>query len=161
MDMTMMREKYVAVMNKTLATLENVVAPLSQEQATTWRDGHDGWTTVEVLCQLRDFDEIFRRRAEMIVKLQTPQLPGYDHEQMAADNRYNDQELATVLAELKASREKTHAFFAGLSTADWENTGVHPEFGTWSLTRAVMQVSHHDIDHTEQITRIIATHAPR
>jgi len=50
----------------------------------------------------------------------------------------------------------TIAFFASLTPEQWARDGVHPEREGFTMTDAVMQVGLHDLDHLEQITRILA-----
>ena len=86
-QLTKIRQAYIGTMAMTARTLGHLLAPVSQEQATTLRDGPEGWTTVEVVCHLRDFDGFFRGRAEMILAEETPNLPAYDHEAIDASAR--------------------------------------------------------------------------
>ena len=62
-QLTRVRQEQIAMMEKTARTIGHLIAPVSQETATTLRDGPQGWTTVEVLGHLRDFDGFFRQRA--------------------------------------------------------------------------------------------------
>ncbi|RMG81632.1 MAG: DinB family protein [Chloroflexi bacterium] len=149
------RERHIALMELTLAILKNVLHSVSQEDATTYRDGADGWTVLEVLCHLRDFDRIFHERARMMLAEDYPQLPAYDHEQMAIDARYNEQDLREVYEELAQSRQAFIAFFNQLDEDAWQKAGVHPERGHFTMLDALMQVGHHDVVHIEQITRIL------
>jgi len=141
-------------MEMTARTLGHLLAPVSQEQATTLRDGADGWTIVEVVCHLRDFDGFFRGRAELLLAEETPLLPAYDHEAIAIARNYNADRLTDAYAALLRSRAATQALFAGLTEEQWKRGGIHPEVGPFSLTDAAFQVSLHDQTHTEQILKI-------
>lgn len=150
------RGTFIWLMNKSVETLGNITKTITQEEATTWRDSGNGWTVVEVLCHLRDFDGFFRHRAEMMLAEDHPQLPAYDHEALAIEQRYNDQDLYTVYAELIDSRGKTSQFFESLTEDQWKRTGIHPERGHFTMIDALIQVGTHETNHIEQITRIIA-----
>lgn len=156
MDQLMsVRQSHVGMMETTARTIGHLLAPVSQETATTLRDGPQGWTTVEVLGHLRDFDGFFRHRAQLMLERDYPQLPAYDHEALAIEREYNDEQLATVYAQLLASRAETTALFASLTPEQWERAGVHPERGHFTLTDAVVQVGSHDLTHIEQIVKIL------
>jgi hypothetical protein len=158
--MIAIRNRHIRLMQQTCDTLVNVLGPVNQETATMLRDPNDGdkgWTVLKVLCHLRDFDGFFRGRAEMMRRAARPDLPAYDHEALAIERNYNGQDLREVLDALVASRQQTVEFFQGLSAAEWERTGVHPERGHFTMTDAVMQVGTHDVTHLEQITRILAS----
>jgi uncharacterized damage-inducible protein DinB len=150
------RNRHTRLIDYSCQILGNIMQGLSQELATTARDGDDGWTVLEVLGHLRDFDTIFRNRAIMMINEEYPHLPAYDHEAMAIDGNYNGQHLVEVYAELQQSRRQTISFFQELSETDWERSGIHPERGHFTMTDAVMQVGFHEVNHIEQITRIIA-----
>ena len=157
-DVERARAGHLRLMRYSLATLEFVLADVSQQIATTRRDPNDGdkgWTVLEVICHLRDFDRIFRSRAHRMLAEHEPRLEGYDHERMAVEFRYNDQDLHTALAELRASRLETAAFFESLHGEQWQRSGVHPERGRFTMDDALMQVGLHDMLHAEQITRIL------
>jgi uncharacterized damage-inducible protein DinB len=154
-------ERCLVWMLKSVHTLANLVKTLTQEQAKSWTDevsadGSPGWSILQVLCHVRDFDEIFYQRAQMIRSVDRPALPAYDHLALAEDRNYQGQDLVQVMDSLVASRYRFHEFFQSLSAEEWGRAGVHPEAGEFSLSRAALQVVGHDIDHTEQITKIIA-----
>lgn len=149
------RQAHLRMMETTARTLGHLLAPVSQEQATTLRDGPNGWTIVEVVCHLRDFDGFFRGRAEMMLAGETPQLPAYDHEALAIERKYNEDQLTEVYAALLASRAATRALFASLTPEQWERAGIHPETGHFTLTDAAMQVGTHDLTHIEQVLKIV------
>jgi uncharacterized damage-inducible protein DinB len=142
-------------MNYTCQTLGHIVSGLSQELVTTARDGEEGWTVLEVLGHLRDFDTIFRERAQQLLDEDYPALPAYDHNAMAIDLNYNGQPLLAVYEALQQSRQQTINFFRELNDDQWARSGIHPERGHFTMTDAVMQVGIHEVNHTEQITRII------
>ena len=51
---------------------------------------------------------------------------------------------------------RTRAFFADLTSEQWDRAGVHPEYGHFTMTNAVMQVGVHESVHIEQIAKILA-----
>lgn len=153
--MANVRKRHIFLMEKTLQILENVLKNITQEEAMTLRDGENGWTILEVVCHLRDFDGFFRGRAEMMLMQDYPELPAYDHESLAVAMKYNEQDLREALAQLSESRERFIEFFNGLTDEQWEKAGIHPERGHFTMTDAVMQVTTHDANHLEQITRIL------
>lgn len=157
---TVVQKQHIKLMNLTADTLGHVLKNVSSEQAISLRDGPEGWTILEILCHLRDFDTIFRDRAEMILAGDNPNLPRFDHEAMAMDKMYNNEDFAYAYDAFRTSRALTHNFFSALSSEQWSFAGIHPEYGDFTMTQAVMQVSHHDIVHIEQITRLLEREIP-
>ena len=148
--------RQIASMRLTCEILGHILHNLSAEQARKWRDGADGWSIIEIVCHLRDFDEIFHKRARMMLEQDQPRLPAYDHEAMAIERDYQAESLAVAYDALKASRAEFADFFEALTPAQWARGGIHPERDSFSMTDALMQVSAHDLDHIEQITRVMA-----
>jgi hypothetical protein len=148
--------RHIALMKMTCETIGNVLKNVDQRQAATLKDGPDGWTVLEVLGHLREFDGFFRGRAIMMLEQENPKLPAYDHEALAIENSYNDQSLPAVYTEFSQSRGQTVDFFKGLTDEQWLRVGIHPERGHFTMVDAVMQVGLHDVSHLEQITRILS-----
>lgn len=150
------RQRHLWQVRMTCEILGHILQNVSEAQAHELRDGPAGWSIVEIVCHLRDFDEIFYRRARMMLEQDHPKLPAYDHEAMAIERAYQQQAAAAAYGELKASRRRFVDFFKSLTDEAWQRGGIHPERGSFAMTDALMQVGLHDIDHLEQITRVLA-----
>lgn len=150
-----MRERQISAMRLSCEILGHILRNVSADEARSLRDGPDGWSIIEIVCHLRDFDEIFHSRAMMMLEGDHPQLPAYDHEAMAIERDYQAESLADAYGALQASRARFAAFFEALTPAQWARGGDHPERDSFSMTDALMQVSAHDLDHLEQITRVM------
>ncbi len=148
--------RYLSLMTNTCRTYGNIIKQISASDATTWRDSGDGWTALETLCHVADFDEFFHGRAVMMREQMNPQLPAYDHDALVIERAYNQQDKDVVMARLLKSRTRFIDFFQGLTAEQWYRAGIHPERGYFTLLDALIQVGTHDVTHLEQITRIIA-----
>lgn len=158
MNLSDLRQRHIRLMQDTLGILNNVLDGVSQENATTLRDRNDGdqgWTVLETLCHLRDYDVIFQQRVRTMLAQDYPRLPGYDQAALAIERRYNEQNLSQVCAELNVSRMSFVELFRSLADQQWERAGVHPERGHFTMTDACAQVGTHEVIHIEQITRIL------
>ena len=159
-QLAIVRRIQLGMMQKMADIMGNVLKNVTEEQAKTLRDGLEGWTVLEVLCHVRDFDGYFRERARMMLNQDHPELPAYDHEALVIENKYNEQDFAYVFDSYIDSRRKTIEFFEALTDEQWERTGIHPERGYFTMTDAALQVNGHDADHLEQITRILEQELP-
>ena len=151
------RERHIGAMQKSCDILGHILQGLTNDEARALRDGSEGWSIIEIVCHLRDFDEIFYKRAQMMQAQGQPQLPAYDHEAMAVERAYQQEDLAEALGALQASRARFVSFLSALTPEQWQRTGVHPERDSFTMTDAAMQVGLHDLDHLEQITRVLAS----
>lgn len=153
------RSRHLHIIEATCQIYGHVLRTISQEQAQTWRDQNDapnGWTVLDVLGHVTEFDDYFYGRAVMIRDQEYPTLPAYDHDALAIEHAYNTQDKEAVYARFVQSRARFIEFFKQLDDAQWERAGLHPERGHFTLWDALMQVSTHDTRHLEQMTRIIA-----
>lgn len=154
------RKRQLYLIHTTCEILGHILKNISEKQAHELQDGPEGWTIIEIVCHLRDFDEIFYQRAQMMLAEDYPQLPAYDHDAMAKERNYQGEALAYAYYDLRESRQRFVEFFQSLSEEQWEVSGVHPEKGHFTMTDALMQVSNHDVNHLEQITRVLEQEYP-
>lgn len=151
-----LRNRHITLMQRTMKTIGHLVRSTSVEDMTTWRDGGEGgWTALEVLCHLRDFNAIFHERARLVIEEENPKFIPRQHLQMVIDGKYNEQDPIAVLEDMMAERARLVAFYEARTPEELQRTGVHAEYGLLTLYDLMQQVGHHDADHTEQITRIL------
>lgn len=159
-DLQDIRQRHIRLMSTTADIIGHILKNVSVDQATSLREGPEDWTILEILCHLRDFDTIFRERAIQMLEEDYPNLPAYDHNAMVIEKHYNDEDFAYSFDGFLFTRGKTKAFFEQLTDEQWNCSGIHPERGEFSMIDAVIQVSHHDIDHIEQMTRLLEQEEP-
>ncbi len=152
----MTKERCLAALVRTPVILQGILRDVTADQARAARDGTDGWSVVEILCHLRDFDGFYRLRCGMMLELEHPQLPAYDHVALARDNDYQSQDVQVVLGEYVRSRRLLVGMVTGLDGEDLDRTGIHPESGHMTVLEQAFRAVTHDIDHTEQIVRALA-----
>jgi len=56
--------KALRTLRKTAALLDGTLAGVTHEQATSLRDGADGWSVLFIVCHLRDYEIAWRERIE-------------------------------------------------------------------------------------------------
>lgn len=154
--MEMLRNWQIGQMENAIKTAAFIVQVTDPDALTRYRDGGDGWTVLEVLCHLRDFEALFLERAQLTLQQELPALPFPDPDQLAAEKRYNEQDVATVLDEWRKNREAYLALWRGLDEGDWARQGQHPTRGPFSLDQQLFLAAWHDVLHLEQMTRILA-----
>jgi len=156
--LTKVQLRAIVLMGKSVKLLQNLLLNVSQADATTFRDPNDGdkgWTVLEVVCHLCDFEEVGRLRIKMLREEENPRFPMWDHDVLVTEKAYNQQDLNEVLQTLLKSRKALQESFTTLPAEAWEGSGVHPEYGDYTMTDVALQVGWHDVNHLEQITRIL------
>lgn len=142
-------------MRKAIPIIHSLIQTHSREDMTTFRDGGTGWTALEVLCHLRDLESIFKERAQMSIREDKPALPNPNPDELAAERRYNEQDLMEVYADWSKRRGDYLAYLEGLSEADWERVGIHARRGAMSVQDQLALTAWHDVNHIEQMTRVL------
>jgi hypothetical protein len=143
-------------MRKSIAIIQNILKPYSQQDIVTFRDGGTGWTALEVMCHLRDYEAVSLERAQISIGQENATMPSFSADEAAAAGRYNEQNLTNVYAEWSKRRGNSLTYLEGLSEADWERTAIHPKRGLMSVQDQLALTAWHDVNHIEQMTRILA-----
>ena len=109
------------------------------------------WSMLEVLCHLRDVEQLFVERYGKVANHDRPQLRMIDQDALAAKLRYNEDDPAVALREFQVFRSETVALLAALAQQSWERVGLHPKRGDYSIAaNAVMHVAH-DANHLARL----------
>jgi uncharacterized damage-inducible protein DinB len=147
--------RHMDQLRKTAAIVRYLVETTTPTDARTYRDGGDGWTLLEVLCHLRDFEEIIWLRARLTLEQERPELPFPDPNQLAVERQYNEQDIQAVLAAWLQQRADFLAYLEAVEEAGWQRVGMHPVRGPVTLLDQLMIFSWHDVNHIEQMIKIL------
>ncbi len=109
------------------------------------------WSALEVCCHLRDSAEEGGVRVRRLVEEEGPVLEPYDQEAWARERNYGGDDPRRVRIALRAFWGGLAYQLEGLSDAQWERGGTHPEWGAVTVrSRAELEVEHARA-HLEQI----------
>jgi len=112
------------------------------------------WAPKEVVCHLRDTEELFMLRFQMIGGMDEPKLiPPVDPDRWAEERQYLRNDAAEALAAFRKRRAESLAFLRGLTPAQWQQGGVHPTRGRIVVGDIVALMVSHDDNHLEQLRR--------
>lgn len=140
---------------KTPVILEAVLAGVEQQRAQQATDGPDGWSVLEVVCHLNDFEQIFFDRAKSMIETDRPNYPPYDPNVRVQEHNYAGQQLAEQLASFRARRAEFAAFVRALPPDAWQRTGVHASYGEMNMVELVIKTTLHDVNHIDQILKAL------
>lgn len=155
-NLTTIREQQFGALAQVIEVAHNVVQSAPADGLARWRDGGNGWTVGEVLCHLRDFDQIFAERAQLTLAHASPALSLPDPDQLAAERHYAALVAAEAWSQWAAARQAYLAVMRAVDAEQWERVAIHPRRGAMTLTDQLMLTLTHDVNHLAQITRIVA-----
>jgi len=143
-------------LRKAPTVLDQLLLNVSQKDATIFRDGSDGWTVLEVMCHLRDYELVFIERARLSLSEDNPPLPNPDPAQMATERKYNSGSIQEAFEAWKASRNDYLDLLMSVEDEDtWERPAQHPRRGPFTLNDQVHLAAWHDVNHFDQIAKIL------
>ncbi len=126
---------------ETLALLE----PLD-EATTDHRYAPDKWTVRQILGHLIDDERIFVYRALCVARGDTQPLPGFDENVYVDGGGFGARSWADLLAEYRAVRRATVAFFQGLPAAAWQRRGTVNGYSA-SPRGLAFHIAGHELHH--------------
>ena len=149
--------KSLRTARKTSVILADVLKNVTQAQATGPTDGPDGWNVLFIVCHLHDYEMILAERVRLILEQDQPTLPAMNNSALAESRHYAERSLAEEFEACVQKRRRLIAQLEALDAAAWTRRGVHPVQGEGSLLDVVINAGLHDVDHTEQIIRVLAS----
>ncbi|NDJ61733.1 MAG: hypothetical protein GYB67_11445 [Chloroflexi bacterium] len=154
--MTMMTSaRFLRGLRQTPVLLNALLADLTAEHATGPTDGDGGWTVTEVVCHLHDFEMTVVARARQMLTENAPTLRPIDQEQLAIDNDHKSQDFRSAFTSYLEARRAFVASLENLTNDQWGRRGSLPSAGEFTVMELAMMVALHDVNHIEQIARIV------
>ena len=143
--------------------------------ALATRPATGSWSPVEIVCHLRDVEELFQIRFHTILALDEPTILTFgatpdvlrawkiggaighplDPDRWATERQYIRADAAEALAAWRRRRDEVLALLSALSSTEWQRGGVHPRDGRLPLTEWVSRLADHDDNHLAQLSRAI------
>jgi hypothetical protein len=127
-----------------------------KEAALARRPAPAAWAPVEIVCHLRDAEELFDQRFETLLINEEPALPeAGPADRWAIERQYQRHDPALALAHFRRRRGESLATLVGLPPADWQRGGEHAVRGRLTIDMLVAVMAWHDDNHLDQLTRAL------
>jgi hypothetical protein len=144
--------------------------------ALSRRPDPGSWSAAEIVCHLRDVEELFLVRFQTILAVDEPQIltlgatpealaawgiggeigHPLDPDRWAEERQYARQDAGEALAAFCRRRREVIALLDGLNAEQWQRGGIHQARGRMRLDEWVASLAGHDDNHLEQLRRTIA-----
>ena len=120
------------------------------------RPAPGAWSPTEIVCYLRDIEEVFADRVATILASDEPALPQVGPaDRWARERQYERHDPTQALAHFRRRRGESLETLIALSPADWQRGGEHPARGRLSIDMLVAHLAWHDDNHLQQLTRAL------
>jgi len=116
------------------------------------RPRSDVWSPLEYACHIRDVYRKYDERLALMVTTDDPHFPDWDQDATAVEDRYGEQDPATVADELAAAAESLAAGFAALSGDQWQRTGERSDGARFTIATYARYFAHDPLHHLWDVT---------
>jgi hypothetical protein len=148
-----LHRELIDALKSTPEILKGFLSLVTVTQARSAKGGDENWSVIEVVCHLRDAEEISLQRMQAMRDQDHPKITGYDQEALARERNYREADLHAALNAFIGFRERHIAALFALSAEEWERTGVHGQFGQITIFAHTLHKVSHDAIHCAQIAR--------
>jgi uncharacterized damage-inducible protein DinB len=113
------------------------------------------WSVTEILMHLAEDELTSTWRYRQMLEHNGIQLGGFNQELWAEWSDYASWEPAEALNMFRLLREANLKMFGRLNDDQWERYGIHADRGRITVRELCRHMAAHDINHIEQIRRIL------
>ena len=121
------------------------------------RPAPEKWSVGEILAHLADSEIVVGWRLRQILGAPGTPIQAYDQDSWAAAGHYGKRDPRKSAELFRVVREANLALLKSLAPDQWKHHGMHAERGEETIERIVQMMAGHDINHTKQVERILAT----
>ena len=144
-----------AMLRAAAIMLEAEFAALPAELAG-WHPKPDEWCIKQVLGHLIQTEETgFAGRIRFVLANDEPRLDALDQDEEAQKRSDCARDAGGLLREFVSLRRESCALVAGLSSADLQRGGWHPDIGFVRVDELLHEWVYHDRDHIQQMMKNI------
>jgi uncharacterized damage-inducible protein DinB len=158
-------EEYAAKpLAERLARLERTADELAaavrgqSEAVLARRPDAKNWAAKEVLCHLRDTEELFQGRFDVVLGTDEPKLPAMNPatpDRWAEERQYLRNDAGEALAAFRKRRQESLAILGKLTPEQWKRGGIHTTRGRMSCDDFLTLMAWHDDNHLDQLRRAL------
>src|SRR5262249_52073677 len=114
------------------------------------------WAAKEIVCHLRDTEEVFAARIEQVRVMDVdPRWGDSNADRMAEERQYLRNDAEEALGAFRRRRAETLDLFTGLAPGQWEKSGIHPVRGRFTIDAVLSIMAWHDDNHLAQLIRAL------
>ena len=127
------------------------------DEALSKRPAEKDWAAKEVICHLRDVEEIYLIRARTMLDNDEPRIFADPTaiDRMAEHRQYSRSDASDALKAFRWWREESLGFLRGLTPAERNRGCIHPTRGRLTIDGFVTMLAWHDDNHLDQLIRAL------
>jgi DinB superfamily len=144
----------LARLERTPREIAGLLQGLSESDLSR-RSAPGTWSAREVVCHLRDLEELHAERLQDILTMDEPVLVDVDTERWVEERQYRRQHVGEAWEAFARRRDRTLERLRPLDRAEWRRSGVHSIRGRLTVDDLVSVIAWHDDHHRDQLHRAL------
>jgi hypothetical protein len=144
----------LAVQAATAKKLDRLIKGVSTARLRK-RPAPGKWSVSEILAHLADGEIVGGFRMRLILGSPGVPIVAYDQEKWVTSGHYDRRDPRKSVEQFRVLREGNLALLKSLGPEQWKHYGMHSERGQESIEHIVRMFAGHDINHLQQIERIL------
>jgi DinB superfamily len=120
------------------------------------RPAPDKWSVAEILAHLADVEIVIGWRIRSILGSPGTPIQAFDQDAWVTAGHYEKRDPRKAVAQHRVVREANLDLLKSLTPDQWKLFGMHSERGQESIEHIVRMIAGHDVNHLQQIERILA-----
>ena len=144
----------LAVQAATAKKLERLIKGVSSSRLRK-RPAVDKWSASEIVAHLSDAEIVTAFRIRLILGAPGGPIAAYDQDAWAASSHYRQRDPRKSVDQFRAVREANLGLLKSLTAEQWQQYGIHSERGRETIEQIVRLTAGHDLNHLQQIERIV------
>ena len=117
------------------------------------RPSPDRWSSLEYACHVRDVYQRCDERLRLMVEQDDPLYANWDQDASAVEDRYDEQDPTTVVADLAAAADRIAARFDALAPDQWSRPGRRSDGASFTIDTFSRYLVHDPIHHVWDVRR--------
>jgi len=127
----------------------------TDNEKLTRRPAPDEWCVNEIVGHLLDDEIATAWRYRQMLENDGALLASFNQDEWARLGHYSERPVGETLTLFRTIRDWNLRMLRSLSPDEWNRRGVHAERGPTSVKELAGHMAGHDLNHLEQIRRII------
>jgi uncharacterized damage-inducible protein DinB len=119
------------------------------------RSAPDKWSVAEILAHLADAEIVIGWRMRLILGAPGTPIAAFDQNAWVSSGHYEKRDPRKSLELHRVVREANLALLKSLTPEQWKQYGQHAERGQESIEHIVQMMAGHDLNHLQQIERML------
>jgi hypothetical protein len=145
----------LAVQTATAQKLERLIEGVSMSELRK-RPAADKWSVNEIVAHLGDAEIVIGFRMRMILGAPGAPIAAYEQDSWVTSGHYEQRDPRKSVEQFRVVREANLALLKSLTPEQWKHYGMHSERGQETIGHIVRMTAGHDINHLQQIERILS-----